>query len=323
MIRHNWVRRCLITAVLAVSLTVNASAASFGVGTVNADALNLRAAPTTDSASLGLVRTGVQVDVLEDAVDGWYKVQYNGQTGYMSADYLLVATLNGEAAEAEETVETESVPESEAPAAPKYGNGKVTLDSGSLNIRAEASTLGARLGAIPNGVVLALDEYVDGWYYITYDEVTGYVSEDYIVATTEPVTVVDHSVTTAGADVVAKAKEYLGCPYRYGKAGPNSFDCSGFTSYIYKLFGYSLNRTASGQLNNDGTPVAREDLQPGDLVFFRDYSCTKSASHVGMYIGNGQFIHASSSRSATGVKISSLSENWYANRYVGARRVIV
>ena len=68
--------------------------------------------------------------------------------------------------------------------------------------------------------------------------------------------------------------------------------------------------------------MARADLQPGDLVFFRDYSCTKSASHVGIYIGDGQFIHASSSSSASGVKISSLSESWYANRYVGAKRIL-
>lgn len=316
MIRHNWVRKCLITAVLAASLTINAGAASFGVGVVNADALHLREAPSTSSASLALAPTGVQIDVLEDAIDGWYKVQYNGKTGYMSADYLVVTTLNGEAA-TEETVDEQETPETQEP---QYGNGKVTLNSGSLNIRAEASTMGARLGTIPNGAVVALTDYEDGWYYVTYDDISGYISKDYVVATTEPVTVVEHGVT--GADVVAKAKEYLGYPYVYGKAGPKSFDCSGFTSYIYKLMGYSINRTASTQLNGNGTPVAREDLQPGDLVFFRDYSCTKSASHVGIYIGNGQFIHASSSRSASGVKISSLSETWYANRYVGARRII-
>ena len=309
MRHHTWVRNCLITAALAACLTIGAGAASFGTGTVDATSLNLRSAPSTSAASLGLVKDGTQVEVLEDAVNGWYKVVHNGRTGYMSADYLVVVASEGE-----------SISQADDSGLTDLGNGKVTLESGSLNIRAEASTLGAKLGTIPNGTVVALDDHIDGWYLVTYDEITGYVSEEYIVSTTEPITVVSHGIT--GADIVAKAKEYLGCPYVYGKAGPSSFDCSGFTSYIYKQFGYSINRTASTQLNNDGTSVARADLQPGDWVFFRDYSCTKSASHVGIYIGDGQFIHASSSSSASGVKISSLSESWYANRYVGAKRIL-
>ena len=309
MRHHTWVRNCLITAALAACLTIGAGAASFGTGTVDATSLNLRSAPSTSAASLGLVKDGTQVEVLEDAVNGWYKVVHNGMTGYMSADYLVVVASEGE-----------SISQADDSGLTDLGNGKVTLESGSLNIRAKASTLGAKLGTIPNGTVVALDDHIDGWYLVTYDEITGYVSEEYIVSTTEPITVVSHGIT--GADIVAKAKEYLGCPYVYGKAGPSSFDCSGFTSYIYKQFGYSINRTASTQLNNDGTSVARADLQPGDLVFFRDYSCTKSASHVGIYIGDGQFIHASSSSSASGVKISSLSESWYANRYVGAKRIL-
>lgn len=309
MRHHTWVRNCLITAALAACLTIGAGAASFGTGTVDATSLNLRSAPSTSAASLGLVKDGTQVEVLEDAVNGWYKVVHNGMTGYMSADYLVVVASEGE-----------SISQADDSGLTDLGNGKVTLESGSLNIRAEASTLGAKLGTIPNGTVVALDDHIDGWYLVTYDEITGYVSEEYIVSTTEPITVVSNGIT--GADIVAKAKEYLGCPYVYGKAGPSSFDCSGFTSYIYKQFGYSINRTASTQLNNDGTSVARADLQPGDLVFFRDYSCTKSASHVGIYIGDGLFIHASSSSSASGVKISSLSESWYANRYAGAKRIL-
>ena len=307
--RHfTWVRRCLITAVLAAGLTLGASAASFGVGTVNATALNLRAEPTTSSSSLALVSNGASVDVLEDAVNSWYRVSFNGLNGYMSAEYLLVTVLDGES--------------STEPEQDDLGNGKVTLTSGSLNIRTEPSTLGAKAGTVPNGTVVALDSYADGWYLVTYDGITGYVSEEYITLTDEPITESVKENVITGEDIVAKAKEYLGCAYAYGKAGPTSFDCSGFTSYIYNYFGYTINRTASTQLNSNGTSVAREDLQPGDLVFFRDYSCTKSASHVGIYIGNDQFIHASSSSSASGVKISSLSESWYANRYVGAKRIL-
>ena len=96
MRHHTWVRNCLITAALAACLTIGAGAASFGTGTVDATSLNLRSAPSTSAASLGLVKDGTQVEVLEDAVNGWYKVVHNGMTGYMSADYLVVVASEGE-----------------------------------------------------------------------------------------------------------------------------------------------------------------------------------------------------------------------------------
>ena len=85
--------------------------------------------------------------------------------------------------------------------------------------------------------------------------------------------------------------------------------------YIYRQFGYSINRTATAQLSN-GYSVSYDNLRPGDLVFFGYGS---SASHVGMYIGNGQIVHAQNS--STGVVITSLSDSWYASRYIGARRI--
>jgi len=113
--------------------------------------------------------------------------------------------------------------------------------------------------------------------------------------------------------------KYLGYAYVYGGSSPKGFDCSGFTSYIYRQFGYTINRTASSQLSN-GVPIAYADLQPGDLVFFKDHYSTSAASHVGIYIGDGNFIHAENSRSC--VKVTPLSQSWYANRYIGARRIL-
>lgn len=107
-------------------------------------------------------------------------------------------------------------------------------------------------------------------------------------------------------------------PYVYGAVGPNSFDCSGFTYQIYKNeLGIDLNRVSRDQYKN-GIEVSRENLLPGDLVFFR--SGGSSIGHVGIYIGNGDMIHASSG--AKKVVVSSLSSNWYDTRYVGARRLI-
>ena len=102
----------------------------------------------------------------------------------------------------------------------------------------------------------------------------------------------------------------------YGASGPNSFDCSGFAQYVYKQYGYYLNRTADAQAYN-GWYVSKSELEPGDLVFFN--TSGNGIGHVGIYIGNDQFVHASTSR--TGVIISSLNQSYYVSRYVTARRI--
>lgn len=121
-----------------------------------------------------------------------------------------------------------------------------------------------------------------------------------------------------GANVVAYAMTFKGYRYVYGTNGPNTFDCSGFVQYVYKHFGYNLSRSSSTQAN-DGVAVSKSDLQPGDVLIFRDTSNSR-IGHVGLYIGGGEFIHASNSR--TGVIVSSLSTSAYQKRYVGARRIL-
>lgn len=114
--------------------------------------------------------------------------------------------------------------------------------------------------------------------------------------------------------VVAIAMRYLGIPYRWGGASPSEgFDCSGLVLYVYAQVGISLPHNAAMQYGY-GVPVAKEDLQPGDIVFFNNLG------HNGIYIGGGQFIQAP--KTGDVVKISSLSEPWYAAGYVGARRIL-
>lgn len=121
--------------------------------------------------------------------------------------------------------------------------------------------------------------------------------------------------SSISSTIVDHALSLLGTPYVFGGTTKKGFDCSGFTQYIYQASGISLPRTSYSQFNS-GVAVSKSDLQLGDLVFFSTY--TKGASHVGIYIGGGRFVHADNPR--LGVTITSLSNSYYTARYVGARR---
>ncbi len=112
--------------------------------------------------------------------------------------------------------------------------------------------------------------------------------------------------------VVGIAMQYLGVPYVWGGSSPSGFDCSGFVSYVYSQMGVSLPHHAASQYSS-GSPVSREALEPGDLVFFN------GLGHVGIYIGGGQFVHAPHTGDV--VKVSSLYDSWYAATWFGARRL--
>ncbi|OKP95898.1 C40 family peptidase [Paenibacillus sp. P46E] len=113
--------------------------------------------------------------------------------------------------------------------------------------------------------------------------------------------------------VIAKT---IGTTYKFGGTSTSGFDCSGFTSYVFKNVGLTLPRTSKAQFSV-GTSVSRSNLRSGDLVFFNTFG--SGVSHVGIYVGGGKFAQSSSSR---GVTITSLSQAYWANRYVGAKRVM-
>jgi cell wall-associated NlpC family hydrolase len=118
-----------------------------------------------------------------------------------------------------------------------------------------------------------------------------------------------------GNKLVASANQYVGVPYVFGGNTPKGFDCSGFTCYVFRGAGVQLPRMADEQYRI-GSPIAKSNLQPGDLVFFTTYE--PGVSHAGIYVGNGNFISATSS---SGVRVDSLSSSYWASRYVGAKRV--
>ena len=134
--------------------------------------------------------------------------------------------------------------------------------------------------------------------------------------TSDSADAVSRGVVSKGTQVVNYAYKFLGKPYVYGAAGPNSFDCSGLTQYVFSKMGVDLSRTTYTQVG-EGTKVNRSDLKPGDLVFFNTQG---SISHVGIYVGNSEFIHAP--RTGKPVMVSSLSDGYYSQKYATARRIV-
>ena len=181
-----------------------------------------------------------------------------------------------------------------------------------------------------NNSVLVIGEEVD-WYKVKVDNKEGYIAKWLLAdtkknatsrgetsrSTENPIIVEDISL---GEQIVNYAKQYLNCKYVYGASGPESFDCSGFTMFVYSKFGINLTHSALAQAKS-GTYVAKEDLQPGDIVFFKDYETMEGIGHCGIYIGDGDFIHASSS-AGNCVKISTLLSGSYDERYETARRLV-
>ena len=280
----------VLTAMLLAATALAADIAT-GAGCTTGSSLRLRAEPSTSASVVTTLDKSVAVAILDDSVDGWYKIAYNGSTGYVSADYLNVDQDN---------VFT------------TYGR----VNSDGVNVRSDASTDSSVLATIEEDAIVTVNGLVDGWYDVTCEYGTeGYIRSDFLDLTES---------SSSNSDIAATAKQYLGTGYVYGGASPRGFDCSGFTMYIYKQFGYSLPHSATSQwLSGLGTKIySISELQPGDLVFFNDPSrnAGKACSHAGIYTGDGQFIHSSSSRSG-GVIVSSLTSGYYNTYFVGGIHV--
>ena len=278
----------VLTAMLLAATALAADIAT-GAGCTTGSSLRLRAEPSTSASVVTTLDKSVAVAILDDSVDGWYKIAYNGSTGYVSADYLNVDQDN---------VFT------------TYGR----VNSDGVNVRSDASTDSSVLATIEEDAIVTVNGLVDGWYDVTCEYGTeGYIRSDFLDLTES---------SSSNSDIAATAKQYLGTGYVYGGASPRGFDCSGFTMYVYSQHGYSLPHSATSQWQSGlGTRVySISELQPGDLVFFNDPNAGKACSHAGIYTGDGQFIHSSSSRSG-GVIVSSLTSGYYNTYFVGGIQV--
>lgn len=287
---------------IAPSNTVTSTTGT--AGTVKcSSSVNLRSEANTSSSILAELKNGTAVTVVSTA-NGWCKVTCSGKTGYIKQDYVSTtgsASNNTSAS---------------------TGSAAVVKCSSTVNFRSSASTSSTILGELKNGTAITVLSTSNGWSKVSYAGKTGYISADYLV-TASSGTAISPSNTAASVSISAKrqsvlnyAAQFLGVPYVYGGSTPSGFDCSGFTSYVFKNTVGSIPRVAQAQYDAT-TRVSRDDLLPGDLVFFG--SSTSSISHVGIYVGSNQFIHAPSTGDV--VKYSSLTGS-YATRYQGAGRVI-
>ncbi len=295
-------------------------------GVVNAGPLNVRSGPGTKYDRVGSLKEGAAVTILE--TDGsWYKISCGNISGYVSGEYITLNTASSEDTpkqkpEQEPEQEPETVPEQKPETSPEIkveemGPQDGLVMTGSLNIRSGPSTDYDRVGSLKAGNVITIIGKSGNWYKITTGKVTGFVSAKYVT----PMNELESS--PVGEAAAALAKSLVGAPYVYGAEGPKSFDCSGLIYYIYKQLGYKLGRTATQQYNNNGEFIAFKDLEPGDLIFiynpkYDSSGGTKPVTHVGIYVGNDQFIHASTTGDC--VKYSDLYGSHYKHM-VGFKRI--
>ena len=186
-----------------------------------------------------------------------------------------------------------------------------------LNLRTGPGTQFDALTVIGYGEDVILYDCEDGWMSCSYNGQNGYVSAEFISFAGEKGARVEISErTVTGNQIVDEATKYLGVPYVYAGASPDTgFDCSGFVYYVFTKLGYSMERTAANQAKQ-GVYVSKEELIPGDLVFFGSSSYI---NHVGIYVGDGMMIH--SPKPGLSVAYATIMEGYHCNNYVTARRL--
>lgn len=292
-----------------------------GVAYVTTDSLRLRSSPSTSSTTLAYAREN-EVVVLLGKTGNWYKVLYNLKEGYMHESYLTTSTVKNV----------------------ELGYGQVNYTQ--VNMRSGPSTSNSIVGKSSKGDPAYIIGFNKQWYKVIWNDTICYIRSDYLTLTEIPyenrassksplffrkgnstgtsvsVTALKNSSNYIGSSsqadaIITTAKKYIGVAYKWAGSTPSGFDCSGYVQYVFNAHGISLNRTAATQYKH-GTFVSKSNLQPGDLVFFQN-TYKAGISHVGIYIGDGQFIHASSSK---GVVISNLSSSYYVSHYYGARRIL-
>ena len=317
--RHFVILLALVLLMGSVNLTAHAKAVPMvnQVATVSATSLRLRSGPSTSYGTIASASCGDYVMIIGKVGD-WYQVSYNLMTGYMHSRYLKIYTAKNV----------------------ELGYGIVTGTQ--VNLRSGPGTSYRTVSKANAGDKAYVIGFNQQWFKVICKEQICYIRSDYLElteipyenkgSTNKPIFFVGGQSTgiapsadaltgtnnTAIRDkIVAEAKQHLGVPYQWGGSTTSGFDCSGYVQYVLGRCGITVPRTTELQAQA-GSSIHKSDLLPGDLVFLQN-TYRAGISHVGIYIGNNQMIHASSSK---GVTISNLSSSYYLEHYHSARRII-
>lgn len=304
--------------------------------------VKLKIIPLISAIEFEEISKDTEVEVTE-ILNDWAKIKISDETqGWIRTDKLVSEQLTTTEVKPEETTKKETTETSKQ----NTNTTKIMyVNSQTVNVRQQADKTSNVIKQLSINCQVTVLSTENGWANIEIDGIKGYIAENLLSTTKQetsrssttardsttntsttnntstkdvasnavPATSSSNAVASGkGTSVVSYAKQFLGCKYVYGGTSTSGFDCSGFTQYVYKHFGVSLNRTAAAQYSN-GTSVT--NLQAGDLVMFGK----SGINHVGIYIGGNTFIHAANP--SRGVTTDTLATGYYKTNYVGARRI--
>lgn len=298
--------------------------------------VRFRSGPGTNYSIIATYNTGKPLVAHSKAPNGWLLCTIDGVNGYVNENYVLITgaqssgSTNSSAGNSGIVLQPVVTP---SPTPNTSSSTKAYIVGNNVRFRSAPSMNSEIKAELFYGNVVQLHAVQDGWALVSYNGETGYVYAQYVKqgsygsygntgssgntgsgSSSGGSTAVQQGT---GRDVANYALQFVGYPYRWGGTSPETgFDCSGFVYYVYKQFGYTMNRVAQDQAAN-GVHVDPSALQPGDVLCF--YSGSSYIGHSGIYIGDGKFVHASNS--TTGVIISELS-GYYSSRGFEARRII-
>lgn len=297
------------------------------VSGTNGTGVRFRSGASTNATIISVLSEGTYVKVRSGSTGDWVAVTYNGSAGYIHKDYLAKSSAPPSSGNTNSGNTSSGF---------RLANGDHAKTTTNLNLRYSPSFSAGVAAVVPTGtVVLITGTPTSGFYPVNWDGLKGYMYTTYLSKTTAALSDRGGSAndgssggtssgntgntgSTTGNAIVAYAMQYKGYPYVWATHGPGSFDCSGFTYWVaLNVLGINIGAGLFTQVAA-GTPVSRSNLRPGDLVFFQN-TYTWGLSHVGIYLGNDQFIHAENE--STGVTISSLTSQYYASRWYGAVRL--
>ncbi|HDR3889450.1 TPA: SH3 domain-containing protein [Bacillus cereus] len=286
----------------------NVTVQTGGTYVVNATSLRVRTGPATYHSVIGGVLNGTKLNVV-GSEGSWFKVNYQGKTGYVSSEF--VKFVKG------------GTTTPEQPEQPSQGAiGEYYINVSALNVRSGEGTNYRIIGALPQGQKIQVISENSGWSKINYNGQTGYIGTSFLSKTpvggavdNKPNENQNNNNNTSNnsgdsSSILAYAKSMQGVPYIWGGSSANGVDCSGYIYHVYKKFGHNISRQSVAgywsSLPQTSSP------QPGDLIYFKD-TYKAGPSHMGIYLGGGSFIQAGDK----GVAIASLNNSYWKSHFLG------